>query len=85
MIGYWCYKYEIEDRDIGVVDYMSLDEATDIDFPRLTLCIRTPFVAEKLNETHHGINSTLYLKYLKGEYSDDSLNTISYETILLLT
>ena len=41
MIGYWLYKYEIEDRDIGVVDYISLVDATDIDFPRLTLCIKS--------------------------------------------
>ena len=75
MIGYWLYKYEVEDRDIGVVDYISLVDATDVDFPRLTLCIKTPFVAKKLNETLHGRTSKLYIKYLKGEYSDDSFDT----------
>ena len=81
MIGYWLYKYEVEDRDIGVVDYISLVDAKDIDFPRLTLCIKTPFVAKKLSETIHGLTSKLYLKYLTGEYSNDSLNAISYENI----
>ena len=33
MIGYWFYKYEIEDRDIGVVDYVSLEDAKYFDFP----------------------------------------------------
>ena len=29
MIGYWLYKFEIEDRDIGVVDFVPLDEGTN--------------------------------------------------------
>ena len=29
MIGYWLYKFEIDDRDIGVVDYKSFEEAKD--------------------------------------------------------
>ena len=38
MIGYWVYKFEIEDRDIGVVDFVPLDEGTDINLPFVTLC-----------------------------------------------
>ena len=26
MIGYWLYKFDIEDRDIGVVDFVSIEE-----------------------------------------------------------
>ena len=37
MVGYWFYKYEIEDRDIGVVDFAPIEEAADINFPIASL------------------------------------------------
>ena len=33
MIAYWFYKFETEDRDFGVVDYKSFEEATEVDYP----------------------------------------------------
>ena len=30
MIGYWVYKYKVEDRDIGIVDYLALKTANHI-------------------------------------------------------
>ena len=29
MIGYWFYKFEIEDKEVGVVDYVTLEKAND--------------------------------------------------------
>ena len=26
IIGYWLYKFDIEDRDTGVVDFVSIEE-----------------------------------------------------------
>ena len=40
MITYWLYKFSVEDRDIGVVDYHLLDE-TGIDYPILSICVNT--------------------------------------------
>ena len=38
MVSYWFYKFTIEDRDIGVVDYIPFDEAKDLQRPNLAIC-----------------------------------------------
>ena len=70
MVGYWLYKYEIEDRDIGVVDYVSLDDADDTEFPFASLCFMNPFVIRKLKSINYNITWQMYLQYLNGELSD---------------
>ena len=47
MLIYWAYKYEIEDRDIGVVDYVSLQHSDDIPFPVLSICLVNPINEKK--------------------------------------
>ena len=44
MVGYWFYKYEIEDRDIGVVEYTTLEDSEEIKFPAVSLCFEEPFL-----------------------------------------
>ena len=56
MVGYWVHKYQIEDRDIGVVDYKSFKEANEVDFPIPYLCFLDPFLKNKLNEIDLDIN-----------------------------
>ena len=69
MIGYWFYKYEVEDRDIGIVDYIPLEEANEIEFPMATLCLVQPFIEEAMKEIDINVNSTVYQEYLKGNIS----------------
>ena len=83
MISYWYYKYAFEDRDIGVVDYVSLEKSKDIEFPLATLCFQNPFVEERLKRNDSGINSTSYLKYLKGESQDGMFKSIDYQNVTL--
>ena len=42
MVGYWFYKFEVEDRDIGVVDYVWLRDATEVKYPAASICFRDP-------------------------------------------
>lgn len=80
MVGYWFYKYEIEDRDVGVVDYRSFDESTnDFRYPVLTLCIENPFIKHKAKNKSSDSFYHEYLKYLKGEVSNDEIGSASYE------
>ena len=44
MVGYWLFKYEVEDRSIGVVDYELFREAEDIKLPVASLCFENPFI-----------------------------------------
>ena len=84
MLIYWAYKYEIEDRDIGVVDYVSLQHSDDIPFPVLSICLVNPINEKKLKlETNGTISTELYLKFLKGEAWSESLARIDYQFVTL--
>ena len=88
IVGYWFFKYQIEDKDVAVVDYLSLEEVTDVEFPVPTICFRNPFVEKKLKENNSEINSEAYLDYLRGkglgipsadiDYGKVSLNLSDY-------
>ena len=63
MIGYWIVKF-IQDEDVCLVDYKSIKEANDIQYPEVSLCFQYP---GPLNEnistidfTHLSINMTQY-------------------------
>ena len=81
MIGYWVYKFEIEDRDIGVVDFVPLDEGTDINLPFVTLCFIDPFVDERLKNWIPLINESSYLQYLRGDFYDPDLQILDYSDL----
>ena len=48
MIGYWLYKYEIEDRDIGEVDYVTFKEAAKVHYPTLSICFENPIICKRI-------------------------------------
>ena len=83
MIGYWFYKFEVEDRDIGVVDYVAIEEAVDIKPPVASLCFIDPFIRSKLEKNFPGIDSSSYLDFLKGEHFDENLNNVDYSNVSL--
>ena len=84
MIGYWAYKYEIDDRDIGVVDYISLQASSNIKFPVLTICFINPIVEHKLNYvSNNSINVSRYIQYLKGEIWSKELERVDYQYVTL--
>ena len=83
MVGYWLYKYEVEDRDIGVVDYTQLQDTEEVEYPVVSLCLKDPFLDEKLSSNNSGITRQIYLKYLEGELYDDTLENIEYTNVTL--
>ena len=82
MVGYWFYKYEVEDRDIGVVDYVPLMKS-DFELPVPSLCFESPVVMDTLHDIDPEINTTTYMKYLKGEIYDDRFEDIDYFNVTL--
>ena len=68
MVGFWFYKYIVEDRDIGIVDYVSIEEAEDFDLPIPYMCFETPILINKLKGIDQTINNSQYLQYLKGNF-----------------
>ena len=84
MICYWIYKYEVEDRDIGVVDYALLKEIPEnIKMPVVSLCLRDPFLQYKLSKINDSIDTTAYKDYLKGDLNDSALDQIDYKNVIL--
>ena len=68
------------DRDVGVVDMVSLEEAKNVEFPLLALRLIDPFV-----EKRFGFNKTesKYLDYLKGKGNSNLAERNDYENITL--
>ena len=82
MMGYWIYKYDVEDRDIGVVDVIDLSEANQIEMPVLSLCFEFPFTEEKLKQ--FGTTDRVgYWLYLKGEIFEDQFEHVDYQNVSL--
>ena len=84
MVCYWIYKYEVEDRDIGVVDYVLVKEIPeDMKIPVVSLCLRDPFLQNKLSLINDSIDTTEYKNYLKGEIQNTTLDQIDYKNATL--
>ena len=81
MVGYWFYKYKVEDRDIGVVDYVSLADAKEFQFPVVSLCFKDPVIDERLRKINSSITRWAYQKYLRGELYDQTLENIDYANV----
>ena len=83
MVGYWFYKYKVEDRDIGVVDYVSLANAKEFQFPVVSLCFKDPFIDERLRKINSSITRRAYLKYLRSEVYDQAFGKIDYSNVTI--
>ena len=91
MVGYWIYKYHVEDRDIAIVEHLSLSSIKAKDMiPLPTVCFKDPFIDHKLKEAHLFLNTTHnlvdgknYLEYLKGNYYDPVYENIEYNNVTL--
>ena len=83
MVLYWVYKFQVEDRDVGLVDYMPIKEAKDIRLPILSLCFENPFLKEFLTNKHPNINTSAYLDFLRGKTYDKGLKEINYDNVTL--
>ena len=83
MVGYWLYKYLIEDKDVAVVDYLSLEEAKDVAFPVPTICFQNPFVEDRLKEIGDQNDASSYLSFLSGRSLGNDLAVIDYKAVTL--
>ena len=83
MVGYWFYKFKVEDREVGVVDYVTLEKADDVHFPTVSMCLENPFLEDKLNNICPNTNISTYLKFLRGELYDENLQQISYDNVTI--
>ena len=83
MAGYWLYKFAIEDRDIGVVEYKSIRESNDIPFPVFSICLNDIFSPERLLSIDPEIDADQYVGYLQGRVFNDTYHKIKYNNITI--
>ena len=90
MVSYWVYKYQIEDRDIAVVDFISMQDIKETNMPYPTLCFKDSFIDQKLREineefnlTENSIDGNGYIEYMKGEYFESKFADIDFRNVSL--
>ena len=83
MTSYWVWKFAIEDRDVGVVDYIPFDRSFGIELPAVTFCFPNPFLRDQMESHTPEINSSRYLQYLKGDVIDEKLTDVDYENVTM--
>ena len=83
MVGYWMYKFGIDDRDIGMVDYILVDEADDIELPNLAMCLTYPVLEKRLLVDNYTVSKTEYYEYLVGDIDLQYLEQIEYRNVTI--
>ena len=83
MVGYWFYKFDVEDRDIGIVDYTSFEDDSRINYPVASFCFNTPFSQEKVSRNNSDLNITYYLSYLQGDVVEQIFQNVDYFSVTL--
>ena len=83
MAGYWIWKFAIDDRDIGIVDYVEYGKELDIELFAVTFCFKNAFLKDQMESIQPEINQTSYLQYLRGDFMNSRLRDIEYENITM--
>ena len=83
MVVYWIYKFVVEDRDIGTVDYLSFNEDSNVKHPVASLCFVDPIVDRKVAEHHPNLDTKNYTEYLKGNDFEEGFAKIDYSNITM--
>ena len=83
VVLYWAYQYSL-DEDLSIVDNKAFYQDPSDRFPVLSLCFSNPFPDANLPETNgHTLNTTNYVKFLRGQYHDDEMLKIDYKKIVM--
>ena len=84
MVWYWFYKFIIEDRNIGTVDYRSFKNDLNVKYPVASLCFDEPIVDRKVAENYPNLNKTNYMEYLEGDAFDKTFKKVNYSRELVI-
>ena len=77
---YWCFKYW-EDEDLCVVDYKTFQDAPDVDYPMLSICLNNPFIKSKFSHNNNFMTEKKYVEILKGELESDEFQNIVFDDV----
>ena len=80
MMSLWIEKY-MKDEDLCLVDYRSFKNRSDMELPKLSLCLTQPFIDHNLENL--GVSTKEYLDHLKGESFNQSLAQINFTNVTI--
>ena len=75
---YWCYQFALNE-DLSIVHYTEFYQTNDNIYPTLSLCLKEPFIKERLNE--YETNETSYSAFLSGNFFSKELMRINYSYV----
>ena len=78
LVSYSIFEY-IKDNDVSRVDYAPFHSTTSVIYPSISLCFGDVLSKDKLLK--YGIDPTLYKKFLKGEFWNETYLDIKYEDL----
>ena len=82
----YCLKVYHMNEDLCIVEYKKYYEEKSDRFPRLSLCFRDPIMEPKLKEHDPTMSKDLYIRYLTGDYHNETYSKIDYfDTLLKLS
>ena len=77
----WCCWEYSKNEDVVEVKFRKYADAPESVYPDITLCFESPFIEEKLKLYGEEISTAKYKYFLMGEYFDERMLKIDYETV----
>ena len=81
VLSSFCIHLYYLNEDVARVDYRQFDDNRNHIYPSISLCFGNIFVEEKLEG--HGVNQSIYLKFLKGEFFVQPMLSINYRNVTI--
>ena len=82
LLCYWIYLFCLDD-DLCLVDYKKYYSTPNHGFPRLSFCLKDPFIETNLQSGNSKINAESYSDFLMGKNFSASMLSINYSDALL--
>ena len=82
MVSFWIIKFQ-KNEDLSVIEYKQISNFKGMINPEFTVCLKRPFLANKLGEI--GMSSDTYSEYLEGKLNFDyrykyiDFNNVTFE------
>ena len=80
----WCVMEYLENSDISEVSYQLFDPKNgESQYPSLSLCFLDSYkeIGPQTYDIRGGINTTMYSEFLKGNYWDNEMLKIDYDSL----
>ena len=82
LLCYWIYLFYLDD-DICLVDYKKYYYTPDHGFPKLSFCLKDPYIKSQLRPDNSEISAETYSKFLGGKHFSPSMLKINHSNVLL--